>query len=141
MRLTTLGSLALVLLAGCGDSDPPHPPLQPADFRGTVDASLPPAQREKQTVLKRTLDELQGGTSYDSLKEYHRNVKLTETRADFLAGTIGLARWDFNGPATGNDVPVLLYLLEDGPLNPERKVERVYTVTGDSQGFTIRRKS
>jgi hypothetical protein len=135
-----LGALQLLLLLGCGTGSGPVETYKPHEYQGQVDTSLSPELQATQKVVKRVLDELQRGTGYESLPELHPDVRLSESREAFFDGAIGLARWNFDGPPSGNDVPVVLYLREDSPTNPERQVRRTYTVTGSAGQYTIARK-
>lgn len=138
MRTASVVLLACVFLSAC-TAEPPPPP-KPQELRGEVDKTLPPAQQEKQRILKRILDELQSRTHYTAIQQYHADVQVTESLESYMEGTLGLARWNFNGKPDKDDVPVVLFMMEDLPNDPERRVERVYTVTGSPGKYTISRK-
>jgi hypothetical protein len=138
MRAIAIVLIAGVFLCGCSAEAPPRRKLE--ELRGDVDTTLPPAQQEKQKVIKRIFDELQSRTHYTALKQYHADVRMIEPLESYMEGTLGMSRWNFNGKPEKDDVPVVLFMLEDKPDNPERRVERVYTVTGSPGNYTISRK-
>jgi hypothetical protein len=123
-------------LAGGKEQPPPAPLVQ----QGVIDTTLPAAQREKQAVLKGVLDDLEQGTPYSKLKELKPSVRLTESAQGFYRDVIGLERWEFNGKPQGDEVPVVLYMSEDKPGNPVKRVDRVYRVEGSGGQFVISRK-
>ncbi len=134
-------ALLLPLAIGCGEPVvAPEEAYDPEQLQGTVDSSLPRPLQVKQETLQRVLVSLQEGIEVDSLSDYHPDVQFRETPDDFLEGAINLARWDFNGEPAGNDVPVVLHLSVDSSGRNERRVERVYTVTGSPGRLTIQRK-
>ena len=131
----------LPMTVGCAEKAiPPEESYNPEEVQGTVDSSLPRAVQAKQEALQRILVSLHEGIEVDALSGYHSDLQFQETLDEFLEGTINLARWDFNGTPTDNDVPVVLYLSVDSSGGNERRVERVYTVTGSPGRLTIRRK-
>ena len=133
--------LLLAASIGCGQGEiPPEEAFAPEKLMGHVDESLPPELQAKQKVLKRILVSLEEGVDFDYLPEEHPDVQLEESMEDFLEGTINLARWDFNGPPAGDGVPVVLYFSRDTSGRNERRVTRVYTVTGSKGRWTISRK-
>ncbi len=137
MMLAVLSSMAV----GCGESEVgPNEAYDPAQLQGTVDSSLPGPLQSKQQALGRILVSILEGIDIDALSGYHPDVQFRETTEEFLEGAINLARWDFNGSPTGDDVPVVLYLSADSSGRKERRVERVYTVTGSPERRTIQRK-
>lgn len=132
--------LLLALLVGCARREiPPEEAYVPQT--GTVDPSLPAPLQAKQQALKSVLDALSiEGIDFDELASDPK-LEFQETAEEFLEeGAINLAGWDFNGKPAGNDLPVVLYLNLDSTGRNQRKVERVYTVTGSPGRFTISRK-
>ena len=129
------------LLVGCGEETvPPEQSYDPQQDSGEVDASLPQALQVKQRVLQGVLNELQTGTEVEFLRNYLPDVRFQETQEKFDEGTLGVARWDFGGKPTGNDVPVVLWLSLDSSGKNEKKVERIYSVGGSAGAYTIARK-
>ncbi len=134
--------LLLAAMAGCGEPTvAPEDVYHPERLQGTVDKSLPAELQAKQEILAEALSVGLEGNDIEDVSEYVSGVDFEEPTAAFLDGAIGLSRWEFGGKPDGNDVPVVLFLDEDGPDKEDRRVERVYTVTGSSQRATIRRKA
>ena len=142
LKLLSLSPVLLLLAtAGCGEPTvPPEEAYAPEKLAGSVDTSLPKELQEKQRVIRKVLVTLQEAIDFDDLPGYHPDVRFTESLEGFLEGTINLARWDFNGRPTGDDVPLVVFLSEDTTGRNERRVERVYTVTGSPGRWTISRK-
>lgn len=140
MRRHLMMFCVLAACYGCGGDQAAQPVYDPTEYQGEVDTSLPPELQEKQEALKRVFDELQRRTGYDSLPDVLPDYRLTETRESFFGNTLALEKWDFNGRPSGNDVPVVVQLLEDTPEESLRKEERVYTVTGSMGKYVIQRK-
>ncbi len=132
--------LAMWLL-GCGETTvAPEDSYDPVDAAGTVDESLPRGLRAKQEMLSGVFVLLQQGIEVDALADYEPGARFAESQEEFLEGTLNLSRWNFNGRPEGSDVPVVLFLTEDADTGKERRVERVYSVTGSVSQFTISRK-
>ena len=128
-------------LLGCGETTvAPEDSYDPVDVAGTVDTSLPPKLLAKQEMLSTVLVLFQQGIEVDALADYEPGARFAESQEEFLEGAMNLSRWDFNGRPEGSDVPVVLFLTEDTDTGKERRVERVYAVSGSPTRFTISRK-
>ena len=144
-RLFAMVPLPAVLLAvaclGRGETTvAPEDSYDPVQAAGTVDESLPRGLGAKQEMLSSVLVLLQQGIEVDALADYEPGARFAESPEEFLEGALNLARWNFNGRPEGSDVPVVLFLTEDADTGKERRVERVYSVTGSATQFTISRK-
>jgi hypothetical protein len=136
--------VVLPLAIGCGGGASGEV-YHPEAFQGKVDTSLPSELQVRQEVLRRLLHGLQEGIGeVAALRIFVPGVDYRESFEQFYEGQKRLIRWDFNGRPNGNDVPVVLYFdnKESGPVSPEteRRVERVYQVSGYGQRFAISRK-
>lgn len=136
--------LALPFVLGCGNGQvPPDKVYRPDLLQGQVDASLPAPLQAKQQALRRLLAGLQEGIGDShALREFVPGITFRESFDRFYEGAERLARWEFNGAPKNNEVPVALYLVDtpDGGAKAERRVERVYLVSGGGRQFTVARK-
>lgn len=141
MHRFCLFAACLIVVAGCGQPAPERI-YDPQEASGQVDTSLPPSLQEKQAALKQVLDKLAiQRVDPEYLSEHLPNIRFKETNDSFREGTLGLARWDFDGQPKGSDIPVVLYMETENPDNPEKAIKRVYRVSGGGNAFTITRKS
>ncbi len=143
LRVFPLASVLLLgALIGCGrPTVAPEDVFNPGKLQGTVDTNLPDHLQAKQQALAAAFEVIMVEfVEPESVAENVPGVQFLETNDEFMEGTIELSRWDFNGEPTGNDVPVVMFFLEDGPEQKQRRVERVYTVTGGAGAATIGRK-
>ncbi len=142
-RVLMLSFFLLAAIAvGCGEPDVPIEESDDPEQRvGEVDESLSKALQIKQQLLKIVLDAFTvENIEVEFLSNSYPRATFTESAEDFDENTLGVARWDFNGKPTGSDVPVALWLSVDSSGTNERKVERVYTVTGSMGAFKVARK-
>ena len=138
--LSLLPVLLLAASGGCGKAEiPAEKAYAPEKLAGHVDPGLPPELQAKQEALARILISLHEGIDFDYLPEEHPDVRFDESPESFLEGTVNLARWDFNGSPAGDDVPVVLHFSLDTTGHNQRRVERVYVVTGLPGSWTIGR--
>lgn len=142
-RSLSLASTLLLLTAvGCGEATvPPDKAYYPENLQGTVNKSLPRDLQEKQEAVAAVLGYLLEDGTFESLPEDVPEARFKESLEEFLEGTLNLARWDFDGDPTGDDVPVVLYFNKDSTGENQVEVKRVYTVSGSPGRYTIRRKS
>jgi len=140
IRLFAVASV--LLAAGCGEpAVAPEDAYEPAELQGTVDTGLPPEQQKKQQAVYDVLSVLHQGVAVDDLPGYCPDIRFQETPESFLSpGTLDLARWEFDGKPTGNDVPVVLHFTLDAPGGETKEERRVYTVTSPGRLTVIRRK-
>lgn len=145
--IVNLAILAVILLVvGCGSGTvPPDKVYRPEAFQGKVDASLPPELQAKQHALRRFLAGVQEGIGEkESLREFVPGVTIRESFEQLVDAPARLTRWEFNGKPKGSEVPVVLYLSDDPNAKAnsadQRRVERVYLVSGGGRQFTITRK-
>ena len=139
LTFTCLAAIAV----GCGEAAVPiEESYDPQQNSGEVDTGLPDALQAKQRIVQIVLNALsQENIEIEFLSNSYPEVKFTETAEGFDEDTLGLARWDFNGKPAGNDVPVVLWLSLDSSGENERKVERVYTVTGYGEYVVARKQT
>jgi len=136
-----LAVAVLAALAGCGETViPPEDAFDPEQVAGTVDESLPPKLRAKQEALSRFLTEIQAFEPIDFFGPDHAEIYFRESHENFYDGTLTLARWRFDGPPEGDDVPVVLTFDMDQSGTNRQEVQRVYRVTRSSGRFVIQRK-
>lgn len=141
-----LSGLALVAAAGCGGSSARQEfSFDPATFQGVVDSNLPQPQQHKQYTIQRLLNGMREGIGeIAALRLFVPGVDFREPFDAFYEGHKRLVRWEFAGPPSGNEVPVVLYFDEKelGVIDPDEltRVERVYVVTGGGQYSTVSRR-
>jgi len=133
--------LAIVLLlAGCSSSGDSDYLYDAADFRPGVDTSLPPEMQAKQDALIRAFKLLQEGRGKEELEEVYTDIRLIESSKRFYGEGAQLHLFEWNGPPSGDDLPVRMVMIKDEPGLPKVEYERVYSVTNKSSVFVIRRK-
>jgi hypothetical protein len=142
--LLLIGFALPLIAAGCGSSTASEP-YNVASYQGTIDTSLPRALQDKQFTVFRLLNGMREGIGeIAALRLFVPGVDFREPFDAFYEGHKRLVRWEFNGPPSGNDVPVVLYFDEQelGAIDPDKltRVERVYTVTGGGQYSTVTRR-
>jgi hypothetical protein len=145
-----LGLALLSAFAGCGGPKAGEKvsatvAYHPSDYSGTVDKSLPPDLQAKQKALGGVFDVLLEGGRPEEIAKALPNVRFNESSRQFYDGSEQLLQWKFNGPPTGDQVPVVLTLANAGKKGQDqRKVERVYVVSSLAKGrnspFAIVRK-
>lgn len=140
-----LAILAVMLAGiGCGGA-PKNEVFDIRTLQGKVDANLPRDAQAKQEILRRLLNGLQEGIGdQGALNLFVPGVEYREDFARFYDGNKRLVRWDFNGPPVRDELPVVLFFddVESGPVDPakEKRVERVYLVSGGGSRYYVSRK-
>lgn len=120
-------------------------PLVGVSMQGEVDTNLPPVSQAKQQIIRRLfIAANDGATDAATLKLYEPTINFKESEAEFLEGHAWLARWEFNGPVKGDEVPVILYFSDVafhvGDPSEHVPSERVYLVKQSGARATVTRK-
>ena len=140
MKRNILGGIAVLSLAfaGCGGSLSGNQVNANVPTVGSVDSSLPRADRQKQRVIYDILVNLQEGNPIKMIPSLIKGVRFEETDQSFLEGGNLLVRWEFDGKPSEIGVPVILYFSENA--KPElKKVNRTYKVKGSGSKFVVSR--
>jgi hypothetical protein len=142
MSRRTLGVIALAFAAasGCGAKgvEQSSGATNPA---GAVDVSLPKEAQAKQQVIRDILLNLQEGYPAEKVPFLLRGVRFDEQQSRFLDGAKYLVRWEFNGPPSRDEVPVVLSFAQEHDSGADlKKVERIYVVKGSHGRYAVTRK-
>lgn len=146
IALLLLAGTVPLAAAGCGGSSTAKDfSFDPATFQGTIDPSLPQPLQDKQYTVQRLLNGMREGIGeIAALRLFVPGVDFREPFDAFYEGHKRLVRWEFGGPPSGNEVPVVLYFdeKESGVIDPDElvRVERVYVVSGGGQYSTVARR-
>ncbi|QGJ70134.1 Hypothetical protein PBC10988_18280 [Planctomycetales bacterium 10988] len=139
--------LSLLTLSGCGPEEYQGEPYNPEDYSDQIDRTQPAASQLKQSAVKVALDDIFQGTSMEYIEQYHPSVKFEENASSFYGQHLEMARWKFNGPPQGSDVPVTIFWKVQLPPGAEPQAgqpteipeDRTYHVSG-SGPYKIERK-
>lgn len=130
LALLLVGSSLLVLPACRYESRDIASSLK---LQGEIDTTAAPQAQTKQKIIRQLLKAInEGASDKGSLAIHAADIDFREAEAAFLDGHAWLARWDFDGPVSGNDVPVTLYFsdreFDFGDPSNHIETHRIYSV-------------
>ena len=138
MKSRYLPFIAVLLLVGCGRSEPPE---VVANW-GEIDTKLPIPQQRAQEAMSRFLKAVQSGADFNRLYTTLPDIVVRESETEFFGEGVHLVRWGWNGPPQGNVLSVHLELRLDIPPGDQSTTsDRKYKVTKSGKNWTIARQS